>query len=226
VLIRFAYGNNSEVENKFLINNSFRFLVDHIPLYFKIIYTIYLLLCIVIYISKDKYIEIKSADKTVEEELNDDEMNDLIYSLPVKSYVFSRKLKEIRDFVNRDLYMDDTTYRQFFRQLLANDLNSDVIEVFKQTLSKQKLFRNKIIASILMIVLLFFLLYLTNKLNVFFDGNSNIINIFWCCILGIVLFEIFMLISYIESSKLLYGILLSSRDRKFIDEENAKNYEF
>jgi hypothetical protein len=195
-------------------------------MYFKVLYTMYLVLCTVVFISKDKYIEIQGDGKSnTDIVLTDDELNELIYSIPVKSYVFSHKNKEIKEFVSRDLYMDDKTYRQFFRQLLANDLNHDVIDVFKQTIAKQKLFFNKIIGSIVMIVLLFILLFVTNRLNVFFDGKSNLINIFWCCVLGVVLFEIFMLISYIESSKLLYGKLLSSRDRKFIDEESSKNYD-
>jgi hypothetical protein len=228
-LVKFATTEklNPDLENKLLLDYSIKFTIERIPLYFLIIYLTYLSLCVLVFISKDTFVEIKSKEKRNlnRENLTDAELNELIYSIPVKTYVFSTRLKEIREFVSRDLYMDDKTYRLFFRNLMGTGMNSDIIAVFEGTVEKQKLFSSKVLASSIMVTLFVALLFLTNRLNIFFEGGSSLVNILWLCVLGFLLFEFFMLVSYIDSSRYLYGQLLTNRDQKFIDEENAKHFE-
>jgi hypothetical protein len=224
--IVFTVKVNTVVENKFLLDDKIDIDLRISSIFLIIFFFVYLVLCILIYITKSliaiyfvKSFQSNKGKKTNKEEQNPTE-NTLIHSLHVKYYIFFNKLPLVESYVENNILIDDKTYREFFRNMLNEPNNYDVLKSFEEVNDKSLSNKGAILSEIIIIVAQLGLLIITHYVLFYVGGvYTKYLYYFLIFILVIIFIRFLKLIILCENVRYLTNQLLTSRDKKFLSQE-------
>jgi hypothetical protein len=231
VKLIFATNVNSMQENKFLLKDKVEIdltMTTMTTIFLIVSFLSYLGLCILIYITKSlianyfiKSLQNKKGKRTKEEEENTPE-NSLIHSLHVKYYIFFNKLHLVESYIENNILIDDKTYREFYRNMLSDPCNYDILKSFEEVSNKTSYNKGWVFAELIVIISQIGLLIITN-LFLFYCGSDYAIYVYYLLIaILIVLFINFLkLIMLFENIRYINNRLLTSRDKNFLRQETS-----
>jgi hypothetical protein len=225
IILIFSTKVNSIVENKFLLNDKIDIDLKISFIFLVFSFFAYLGFCILLYLSRSLIVSYyirsyqnKQGIRSTKEENSPE--NSLIHSLHVKYYIFFNKLPLVESYVENNILIDDKTYREFFRNMLSDPINHDVLRSFEEVNDKT-LFNKALIITELLIIASQIVLLLMTHFVLIYAGGIYMKYLYY--ILGIILSIIFVrflkLVILFENIRYLNNKLLTSRDKKFLSQE-------
>jgi hypothetical protein len=228
VKLIFATKVNSILENKFLLKDKVDIDLTMSTMFLIVSFFSYLALCLLIYVTKSlianyfiKSLQNKKGKRTKEDEDNTPE-NSLIHSIQVKYYIFLNKLPLVESYIENNILIDDKTYREFFRNMLNDPSNYDILKSFEEVSNKTIYNKGWVFSEVIIIISQIGLLLITH-LFLFYCGSDYATYIYYLLIgILVILFIHFLkLVMLFENIRYINNRLLTSRDKNFLRQETS-----
>lgn len=217
-----------EEENDIIMSNYFSFQVDSIPTNYLIIFFFLIGFFLTNYLFKYKFISIiernifryEISSMNVNEKL--DILDTTINSLPVKNFLYTKLLREIKEFSNQYIFVSFSEFKTFFYTLV--DKYPPLLKVIKETIKKRNELKASKVFSLIQIFLVILLSIFTNKIFSFVTKKTSntlvyVIVVFSIIYVTLLIIECLILITYIDNEKYYYSNILTQPEKLFLEQE-------